>query len=71
MSYIVLARKYCPQSFKEVYACEHITEILQSAIATNRIAHAYLFTESLRKNSLARILVKSLELCKRTDHYTL
>jgi len=62
MSYIVLARKYRPQSFKEVYAQEHITEILQSAIATNRIAHAYLFTgpRGVGKTSLARILAKSL-----------
>ena len=62
MSYIVLARKYRPQNFKEVYAQEHITEILQSAIATNRIAHAYLFTgpRGVGKTSLARILAKSL-----------
>lgn len=62
MSYIVLARKYRPQSFKEVYAQDHITEILQSAISTNRIAHAYLFTgpRGVGKTSLARILAKSL-----------
>lgn len=62
MSYIVLARKYRPQNFKEVYAQDHITEILQSAISTNRIAHAYLFTgpRGVGKTSLARILAKSL-----------
>jgi len=62
MSYIVLARKYRPQSFKEIYSQEHITQILANAIKTNRIAHAYLFTgpRGVGKTSMARILAKSL-----------
>lgn len=62
MSYIVLARKYRPQTFSEVYAQEHITEILHNAILSNRIAHAYLFTgpRGVGKTSMARILAKSL-----------
>ncbi len=62
MSYIVLARKYRPQSFNEVYAQEHITEVLHNAILSNRIAHAYLFTgpRGVGKTSLARILAKNL-----------
>ena len=46
MSYVVLARKYRPQNFDEVYAQEQVTNILKNAIAMNRIAHAYLFTGS-------------------------
>lgn len=62
MSYIVLARKYRPQTFAEVYAQEHITEVLQNAILSKRIAHAYLFTgpRGVGKTSMARILAKSL-----------
>jgi len=62
MSYIVLARKYRPQTFSEVYAQDHVTEILHNAIQSNRIAHAFLFTgpRGVGKTSMARILAKSL-----------
>lgn len=62
MSYIVLARKYRPQTFSEVYAQDHVTEILQNAIESKRIAHAFLFTgpRGVGKTSMARILAKSL-----------
>jgi len=62
MSYLVLARKYRPQSFHDVYAQDHITRILTNAIEKDRIAHAYLFTgpRGVGKTSLARILAKGL-----------
>lgn len=62
MSYLVLARKYRPQTFDEVYAQNHITNILKNAIELDRIAQAYLFTgpRGVGKTSLARIYAKSL-----------
>jgi DNA polymerase-3 subunit gamma/tau len=62
MSYIVLARKYRPKNFAEVIGQSHITEILQKAVSTGRIAHAYLLSgpRGIGKTSCARILAKSL-----------
>ena len=62
MSYLVLARKYRPQTFDEVTGQEHITDLLKRAITSNRIHHAYLFCgpRGIGKTSCARILAKSL-----------
>ncbi|PID29663.1 MAG: DNA polymerase III subunit gamma/tau [Candidatus Cloacimonadota bacterium] len=62
MGYLVLARKYRPQTFDEVYGQDHITRTLKNAIKMDRIAHAYLFTGSrgVGKTSMARIFAKSL-----------
>ncbi|MCF7912007.1 MAG: DNA polymerase III subunit gamma/tau [Candidatus Cloacimonetes bacterium] len=62
MSYLVLARKYRPQTFEEVYAQDQITQILKNSIEMERIAHAYLFCgpRGVGKTSMARIFAKSL-----------
>lgn len=62
MAYVVLARKYRPQKFTEVYAQDHIVQIIKNAIDSDRIGQAYLFTGSrgVGKTSLARIFAKSL-----------
>ncbi len=62
MSYLVLARKYRPQTFDEIFAQDHITQILKNTIELDRTAHAYLFTgpRGVGKTSLARIFAKSL-----------
>lgn len=62
MSYLVLARKYRPQTFEEVVAQKHITTTLQNAIKQKRFSHAFLFTgtRGTGKTTTARILAKAL-----------
>src|ERR671922_2012090 len=62
MSYLVLARKWRPQSFEDITGQASITRTLQNAIRTKRIAHAYLFTgvRGVGKTTAARILAKAL-----------
>ena len=62
MSYLVLARKWRPQTFEDVVGQEHVTRTLQNAIKSGRVAHAYLFTgaRGVGKTSAARILAKAL-----------
>ncbi|MDP2654327.1 MAG: DNA polymerase III subunit gamma/tau [Candidatus Omnitrophota bacterium] len=61
-SYLVLARKHRPSQFDEVIGQDNITEMLKGAIASGRIAHAYLFCgpRGIGKTSCARILAKCL-----------
>ena len=62
MSYLVLARKWRPQTFAEVIGQPHVSRTLQNAISKNRIAHAYLFcgARGVGKTSVARILAKTI-----------
>lgn len=66
MSYLVLARKYRPQSFEEVIGQAHVTKTLQNAIKTDRLAHALLFAgpRGVGKTSVARIVAKAMNCVK-------
>lgn len=65
MSYVVLARRYRPQTFEDVVGQEPIVTTLRNAIRSNRVAHAYLLAgpRGVGKTSMARILSKALN-CK-------
>lgn len=65
MSYLVLALKYRPQTFDEIVGQEHVCETLKNAIASGKVAHAYLFSgpRGIGKTTTARILAKALN-CK-------
>jgi len=62
MSYLVLARKWRPQTFDEIRGQEHIVRALRNGIASGRIAHAYIFTgtRGVGKTSAARVFAKAL-----------
>jgi DNA polymerase-3 subunit gamma/tau len=66
MSYLVLARKYRPQTFEEVVGQDHLVQTLTNAIRTDRVAHALLFAgpRGVGKTSVARIMAKAMN-CKK------
>jgi len=66
--YIVSARKYRPATFSSVVGQQALTATLKNAIATDRLAHAYLFCGSrgVGKTSCARIFAKTINCTSRT-----
>lgn len=62
MSYLVLARKYRPQTFDEVVAQEHVTRTLRNAVKNNKIGSGYLFCgpRGTGKTTVARLLAKAI-----------
>ena len=62
MSYTVLARRYRSRDFGELVGQNAVAKTLQTAIAEDRVAHAYLFTgtRGVGKTSTARIFANAL-----------
>ncbi|OGJ88373.1 MAG: DNA polymerase III, subunit gamma and tau [Candidatus Raymondbacteria bacterium RifOxyA12_full_50_37] len=62
MAYLVLARKWRPSTFDDLVGQKHVARTLERAIATKRIAHAFLFTgtRGVGKTTSARILAMAL-----------
>ncbi len=61
-NYIVSARKYRPTTFESVVGQRALTTTLKNAIATGKLAHAYLFCgpRGVGKTTCARIFAKTI-----------
>jgi DNA polymerase III subunit gamma/tau len=66
--YRVLARKYRPQTFAELIGQEAMVRTLANAIASGRVAHAFILTgvRGVGKTTTARIIARALN-CVGTD----
>jgi DNA polymerase III subunit gamma/tau len=62
MSYLVLARKWRPQTFEDVVGQQAVVRTLQNAIDRDRIPHAIIFSgvRGVGKTTLARLVAKAL-----------
>ncbi len=71
-SYQVLARKYRPETFNDLYGQQAMVRTLKNAFEADRIAHAFIMTgiRGTGKTTTARIIAKGLN-CTRDDKPTI
>ncbi len=66
MAYQVIARKWRPQKFDDVVGQQAVTRTLRNALASGRLAHAFVFAgpRGVGKTTSARILARALSCVK-------
>ncbi|HAA84108.1 MAG TPA: DNA polymerase III subunit gamma/tau [Thermodesulfobacterium commune] len=71
MSYLVLARRYRPQTFSEVIGQIHVVKTIANAIKSGKLSHALLFSgiKGTGKTTIARIVAKALNCLNLIDGY--
>jgi DNA polymerase III subunit gamma/tau len=69
MTRTALARTYRPRRFSEMMTQEHVSQTLRSAVARDRVGHAYLFSgpRGVGKTTAARLLAMALNCPRRGD----
>ncbi len=80
MSYLVLARKWRPQTFEDVVGQQSVVRTIQNGIERNRVPHAIIFSgvRGVGKTTLARLVAKALNCqegptkvpCNKCEHCT-
>ncbi|MFI4965344.1 MAG: DNA polymerase III subunit gamma/tau [Caulobacterales bacterium] len=69
-AYTVIARKYRPKTFDDLYGQEAMVRTLKNAFASGRIAHAFMLTgvRGVGKTTTARLLARALNYESDTVH---
>jgi len=69
-AYTVIARKYRPRTFEDLYGQEAMVRTLKNAFSSGRIAHAFMLTgvRGVGKTTTARLLARALNYESDTIH---